>query len=183
MSVSGRGLIRVGLVTGALLSIPLIAMQLGGEVNWTAFDFVVAGILLGGTGLLFELAVRGNATGAHRLAVGAALGTGLFLVWSNLAVGLIGSETHPVNRMYFGVVGVALIGGIVTRLEPHRMARVLFATALAQCVVPVIALGLQVVPADVDLFEVLGVTAFFSLLWIASALLFFRASRAAAIGR
>ena len=33
-------------------------MQFTNEVNWTLFDFVVAGILLLGTGLIFNLVVR-----------------------------------------------------------------------------------------------------------------------------
>jgi hypothetical protein len=40
---------------------------------------------------------------------GLAVGTALFLVWSNLAVGLIGSENNPANMMYLGVLAVFLL--------------------------------------------------------------------------
>ena len=42
--------------------------------------------------------------------------------------------------MYFGVLAVGVIGAIVARLQSSGMARALFATALAQALVPVIAL-------------------------------------------
>jgi protein-S-isoprenylcysteine O-methyltransferase Ste14 len=41
-----------------LLLIPFLAMQFTSEVNWTLSDFLVAGVLLFGTGLLIELAFR-----------------------------------------------------------------------------------------------------------------------------
>ncbi len=41
-----------------LLLIPLVAMQFTNEVNWTLSDFVVAAVLLLGTGLIFEFVMR-----------------------------------------------------------------------------------------------------------------------------
>ena len=75
----------------ALLMVPLIAMQFTTEVNWTWFDFVVAGILLYGTGLLCELVLRKvKDTGRRFLIVGIVLVV-LFLVWAELAVGIFGT--------------------------------------------------------------------------------------------
>lgn len=75
----------------ALLLIPLIAMQFTNEVVWTAFDFLVAGILLFGTGLAIEFALRKISNPKNRLiAVGAILVV-LFLVWAEVAVGIFGS--------------------------------------------------------------------------------------------
>jgi hypothetical protein len=53
-----RSAVRVRLATALILLLPAVAMQLTGEVDWGVFDFVFAGILLGGTGLLLEVAVR-----------------------------------------------------------------------------------------------------------------------------
>ena len=53
-----RSVIRVALVTGLILLVPLVAMLFTDEAAWGVFDFVFAGVLLGGTGLLLELAVR-----------------------------------------------------------------------------------------------------------------------------
>jgi hypothetical protein len=75
----------------ALLMVPLIAMQFTTEVNWTWFDFVVAGILLYGTGLLCELVLRKvRDTGRRFLVIGIVLVV-LFLVWAELAVGIFGT--------------------------------------------------------------------------------------------
>lgn len=62
--------LRVALVTAVILLVPFAAMQLTDEVRWSAGDFVFAGALLIGTGVLLELATR-RARGAA-LAVGLA---------------------------------------------------------------------------------------------------------------
>lgn len=49
---------RVALVTGLVLLVPAIGMLLSDEFAWGVFDFVFAAVLLAGTGLLLELAVR-----------------------------------------------------------------------------------------------------------------------------
>ena len=78
-------------VAAALLLIPLIAMQLTTEVDWTAFDFLVAGILLFGTALAIEFSIRKISNPKNRfIAVGAILII-LFLLWAELAVGIFGS--------------------------------------------------------------------------------------------
>jgi len=59
-------------------------------VDWTAFDFAVAAVLLIGAGLAVLLAsrVRGPRS---RTVVGAALLAAFLFVWAELAVGVIGS--------------------------------------------------------------------------------------------
>jgi hypothetical protein len=81
--------------------------------------------------------------------------------------------------MYFGVPIVGIIGAAVARFRPHGMARALFATALAQALVPVIALVIwnpQVTSWAPGVLRVFGLNAFFVALFVASALLFRRAS-------
>lgn len=85
-----RFFIIVSLVLSLLL-VPLIAMQFTSEVNWSAFDFLVAGILLLGTGLLIELVLRKvKNVNSKTLAIISILIL-LFLVWAELAVGLFGT--------------------------------------------------------------------------------------------
>lgn len=79
------------LVTAAILLLPFIAMQFTGEVNWTISDFVVAGVLLAGTGLAYVLSTMKMRNARSRLAIGAALAVALLLVWAELAVGIIGT--------------------------------------------------------------------------------------------
>ena len=74
-------------VAAFLLLIPLIAMQFTHEVNWTLVDFVVAAVLLGGTGLLCEFVLRKVGKVWFRIAICAALLVTLLLVWTQLAVG------------------------------------------------------------------------------------------------
>jgi hypothetical protein len=50
--------VRIALVTAFILLLPLVAMQITDEVDWGVADFVLAGLLLGGTGLLLERAAR-----------------------------------------------------------------------------------------------------------------------------
>ncbi len=126
---------------------------------------------------MYELAARKGGNPAYRAAVGIALAAALLLVWINLAVGIIGSEDHPANAMYIGVLAVGTIGAIIARLQPHAMARALFATALAQALVAVIAviLGLGA-PASGPL-KLVALNGFFVGLFIGSALLFRYAAR------
>lgn len=77
------------LIVAFLLLIPLIAMQFTDEVNWTLIDFVVAGILLLGTGLIFDLVLRKMKNLKSRIAISVALLLLLFLIWAQLAVGII----------------------------------------------------------------------------------------------
>ena len=135
-----RFILRPALGTGCLLLVPLMAMRFTDHVAWNGLDFAVAGILLFGTGVTFELLARRAGNTMHRAALGLAVLTAFALVWVNLAVGLIGSEGNPVNLLYGGVLAVPLVGATITRLRPAGMARALFATALVQALVPLIAL-------------------------------------------
>ena len=164
-----RNIVRIVLVVAALLTVPLVAMQFTDEVTWTGFDFVVAGGLLLGTGLTYELLARRVRASAYRFAVGIGVGTALFLVWINLAVGIIGSEDNPANAMYLGVVAVEFIGALLARFRPRGMARALFATAFAHAVVAVFA----VLFFQQDFTVMLD--GFFVGLWVVSAVLFSRA--------
>jgi hypothetical protein len=71
-------------------------MQFSPEVKWGPFDFAVAGVLLFGSGLTYELVARKMGRIAYRAAAGIAVVTAL-LVWLNLAVGIIGDEGNPAN--------------------------------------------------------------------------------------
>ena len=63
-----RSVVRVALATAFVLLLPLVAMQITGEVDWSVADFVFAGALLAGSGLLLELAVRKPGKIAYRAA-------------------------------------------------------------------------------------------------------------------
>ena len=74
-----------------LLLIPLIAMLFTKEVSWTLSDFVAAGMLLLGTGLMCELVLRKVKKTKYRIAIVAVILVVLMLIWAELAVGLFGT--------------------------------------------------------------------------------------------
>ncbi|MDI6045891.1 hypothetical protein [Flavobacterium yafengii] len=74
-----------------LLLIPLIAMQFTNEVNWNQSDFVVAGVLLLGTGLICELVMRKIKKTNHRIILCAVILAALLLILIELAVGIFGT--------------------------------------------------------------------------------------------
>lgn len=111
----------------------------------------------------------------YRYAVGAALATGFILLWLIGAVGVIGAEGNPADRMYAGVFAVGIIGAIVARLRPLGMARAMTATAGAQAIVTVIALLTGEQHAEfTSVFEITALNGFFVGLWLLSAWLFRR---------
>ena len=164
-------------VAALILLLPLVAMQFTDEVNWDVADFAFAGALLIGTGITYELAVRKTGDTAYRAAVGVALAAAFILVWVNSAVGIIGTESDDANLMYGGVLAVGIIGAIIARFQPHGMARALFATALAQALVAVIALLAGLGSPWSGPGEILILNGFFVALFAGSALLFRKAAR------
>lgn len=165
----------------ALLLAPAVAMQMGAEgVVWTAGDFVFAGIVLGGAGIVCELIAWRSGDMFYR--TGAVLGllACVALVWVNGAVGIIGDEDEAANLLYLGVIGVALIGAVMARFEARGMVLAMGAAAGAQIAVAVAALMAgwgstsAIYPRDI-----LGATGIFVLVWLLSAALFRQAARKA----
>lgn len=91
MTAQNKRLSGILLTVGVLLLVPLVAMQFSNGVDWSLFDFIIAGILLGGTGLLIELIMRKVKSKEKRLVLGASVLIILALIWIELAVGIFGS--------------------------------------------------------------------------------------------
>ncbi|MGF9759869.1 hypothetical protein AAII07_32205 [Microvirga sp. 0TCS3.31] len=166
------------IIAAILLLLPFAAMQFTDHMNWDETDFIVFGAMLLGACAAYELAARMTGNAAYRAAVGVAVVAAFILVWMNLAVGIIGSEDNPANLMYGGVLAVTILGGLRVRFQPHGMARVLAATALAQALVGTVALmaGLGSTGANWPVV-IFVLTGFFSALWLISAWLFRKAAR------
>jgi uncharacterized membrane protein YdcZ (DUF606 family) len=92
----------------------------------------------------------------------------------NLAVGIIGAAGDPANLMYGGVLAVGVFGAFIAHFQARGMARALFATALAQVLVALIALILGWYPAELGPVLLNG---FFVALFVGSAWLFQQAAR------
>jgi hypothetical protein len=91
MIKQNKRLFGILLTATLLLLIPVIGMQFTNEVKWELNDFVAAGVLLFGTGLLCELVMRKVKKTGHRIALCVVLLTALLLVWVELAVGIFGT--------------------------------------------------------------------------------------------
>ena len=74
-----------------LLLIPLLAMQVTNEVNWSPLDFLIMGILLLSTSLIGELILRKVKKPKHRVALVVGILFIFFLTWAELAVGIFGT--------------------------------------------------------------------------------------------
>lgn len=168
-----RSILSVALVTVLLLLVPLVAMQFTDEVKWSVGDFIVMGVLLFSIGFLYVLATRYVTNIVYKVAIGFALGSTLLIIWANLAVGLIGSGPNSGNLMYLGVLAVGVIGIFFSRFTPGGMERAMYAVVLALMLVAVIALlaNMQQYPGS-SVKEIVGVNAFFAILFAISGLLF-----------
>src|SRR6478736_3444461 len=102
-----RSILAVALATLLILMVPLVTMQFTEDVVWSAADFITAGTLLFSTGLAFVLALGLRSNIAYRAAMILAIGATFFMIWANLAVGLIGSGPNPANLMYIAIVAIA----------------------------------------------------------------------------
>lgn len=172
-----RPILRWLLITAAVLAVPALAMafRIGvpdpgsgmDGVNWGPMDFAVIGVLVLGSGLLYEYASSRGRGLAQKAAVGIAVLAGFGLVWVNLAVGMMDVENG--NLMYVLVLIVALVGAAIGRFEPRHASIAMFAAAAAHAVVAIIALVAGLGPTLLaDAFWVAG--------WVASGLLFRQAS-------
>jgi hypothetical protein len=89
--MKNKRLIGIVFTAMLLLFVPLLAMQFTNEVNWSWFDFIVAGVLLLGTGLACELVMRKVHKIEFRIALCAAILSAFLIIWAELAVGIFGT--------------------------------------------------------------------------------------------
>jgi hypothetical protein len=163
----------------ALLAAPFVAMQVGSAgVNWTAADFIVAAAIFALIGGTFELVVRASGNWAYRGGAALALLGILLTVWANLAVGIVGSERNPANLWFFGALFVGVVGTCIAHFRPAGTSVAMLATAISLWLAFAVA---SMSPTD-EPFVNRGVefagTSIFALLFLGSAALFRKASRA-----
>lgn len=175
---SALRLIGWTLVVGLLVT-PAIAMRFTDEVRWTTSDFIFAGVVLIGAGAIAELAVRASGDWSYRIGAGLAVLASVLLLWLNGAVGIIGSEDHPANLLYLGVILSAFVGAVVGRFRAGGLSLAMASAATLQFVIGVLAVwrgwgeGSENWPQPVIVLSII-----FGLIWLASAALFRRAAHA-----
>jgi len=162
-----------------LLLTPAVMMQFDDGWNWGVGDFVFAAVMIGGTGLLYELATKRGGGWAYRAGAAIALAVSFLSFWINLAVGIVG-EDNPANVNYFGLVVMAAAAGFAGEFRPKGMARATLCTAAATAFVAMLVVTAPINAAVPGLTpRVLGISAIFTAMWLASAGLFASAARAA----
>lgn len=168
-------------LVAVLLVTPVIAMRFTDEVQWTTSDFVFAGIVLIGAGAIAELAVRASSDWSYRIGAGLYVLASVLLLWINGAVGIIGSEDHPANLLYLGVILVAFVGAVACRFRAGGLSLAMTSAAVLQALIGAVAVfqgwgaGSGSWPRPVIVLSLV-----FGLIWLASAALFRRAARMAA---
>lgn len=177
--INQKALLPIVLVPAGVLTIPAAAMLLRIEGwDWGAADFVVMGGLLAAAVAAYQFVAVRTPNRAYRFAAGLAVFTGLVLIWLNAAVGLIGSEDNPANLLYSGVIIIGLGGAAIARLQPLGMSRALAMTALAQFLVPIVALIIWRPDFSPGVLQIFLLNFCFVLLFAGSALGFRRSARA-----
>jgi len=113
----------------------------------------------------------------YEVALGLAGATSLLLLMMIGAVGVIGAEGDPFDRVYFGVVGLGVVGALVARFRAGGMAYALFAMATAMVAVIAVALivGKQDSPVS-SVFEIVGLNGFFVAMFSVCGMLFRKAA-------
>lgn len=79
------------LIPITLLLIPLTAMFFTSEVNWSPFDFLIAGLLLFSASFGCEWILRKTQNMRNRILFISLTLFVIFIIWAELAVGIFGS--------------------------------------------------------------------------------------------
>jgi len=156
-----------------LLLIPAVMMRVSNEWHWGIGSFVVAGIMIGGVGLLYELAEKASGSRAYRVGVAIVLVTSFLTVWTTIV-------RDDGNGMGFLLLVVtAAVGAFAAWFRPAGMARAMLGVAMMQALVGVAVATAPVTASVPDgSFKALVFSGFFVVLWLIAALCF----RAAAKG-
>jgi len=82
---------RILPIVGLILLIPMIAMQLTDEVNWSFFDFIIMGVMLSITGLAIGIIIKKIKYSKYRNIFITMIVMIFLLIWAELGVGLFGT--------------------------------------------------------------------------------------------
>jgi hypothetical protein len=165
------------LITALILLITLLGNHFVDGWNWPLRAFVLVGTIVFGIGLTYQLVTKNIDAIAYRAALGVTLAAGFVLVWGNFVQAA--DDVNPAAMMYLCVPLVGIIGAAIARFRPDGMARALFATALAQALVLAIVLirNPPVASWTAAVWRGFGSNAFFVMLFVGAALLFWKAGR------
>lgn len=142
-------------------------------MDWTLFDFVFAGVLLGALGVAVFMLFRLKRSRAYRAGLFLFIVTSVLLVIVTGAVGLVGASTNDANMLYLAALGAACVGAVIMRFRSNWLSRLLSVLALAFVFVTAAALFLGWGQNSASWpWDVLAAGAVFAILWQVSAWLF-----------
>ena len=133
--------VRIALVVGLILVLPLMGNMFVEGFNWSPFDFVIWGGILFAAGAVFDVVSRKGGSFSYRAAVGIACLAGFLSFWVNAAVGVIGNDDVANFLLIVVPFGLGLAGALMSQFQPLGMSYTMFAMAAAQAIVPVVALA------------------------------------------
>ena len=162
----------------ALLLTPLVMMQISDEWHWSIASFLLAGIMIGGVGLLYEFAEKASESRAYRAGAAVALASSFLTVWATI----VRDDDSGIG--FFLVILAAAVGAFAAWFRAAGMARTMLGVAIMQAL---FGLAVATAPSTASLpggaFQALLFNGFFTGLWLVSAALFHAATRAAGKGR
>lgn len=156
----------------ALLLTPLGMMQISDQWHWNIGSFLIAGALLGGTGLVYELAERASGSRAYRAGVALALAAAFLTVWTTLV------RDDDTGIGYFLLIQAAMVGGFASAFTARGLARTLLGVAAMQTF-----LGVAIATAPITAtrpggpLKPLLFNLFFAVLWLLAASFFRKAAQ------
>lgn len=156
----------------ALLLTPLAMMQISDEWHWGVGSFIFAGIVIGGFGLLYELAERANESRAYRAGAAVAIVGSFLTIWTTIV------RDDGTGIGYFMLILTAVVGGFAAWFRPAGMARTMFGVTIMQAL---LGLAIATAPSTANLpggpVKVLWFNGFFTVLWLVSAAFFHAAAK------
>lgn len=160
---------RIARWTVALILVltPAVMMRIGDGWHWTFGSFVVAGAVIGGFLLLYEVAERASSSRAYRLGVAVALVTSFVAIWTTIV------RDDGNGMSFFMPIMGAMLGAFAAWFRPAGMARAMLGVAILQAL---FGLAIATAPAGASGPEgpmrAVMAAAVFTIMWLASAALF-----------
>ena len=79
----------------------------------------------------------------YKLALAGSLIGVLLLIWLSIGTGIIGADGDKYNMVFALVILIGIVGAIYSRLEANGMAKTLYAMALTQGLIAIIAIVMK----------------------------------------
>src|SRR3954470_24074516 len=121
-----------------LLLVPLVMMQIIHDWHWGPGAFVLAGLVIGGPVLLYEVAAGKSTSPAYGIGAAVALATSFLTVWTTIV------RDDGTGIAYFLLIMAAAVGGFSAWFRAAGLARTMLGVVIMQAL-----LGIAIATAPV----------------------------------